>query len=415
MADYTEPIDMSLQVHPSTTYEYPPQYVSGQLNYVRFTTINAGPWTPGSDIVFRIQSSNEFLDADRSYIKISYQETTIAAGSSIGSLSAQGATSLINSVTDTLGGTVLPIYRYPNFYQSIENKTATFDRQCNLTQLQNSLMFGGSQALGNIYATSGSYSNVTGTNGSLLTGSAGDVNTSCIPICSPLATCQKLIPIALINGGWEHRITLENYNTAFVSKPNGSYQVTVAEFHAAMIKPSDMYLQTLKKEIDMGGSIKLPIQLKKWYQTTLNASSTNSIKLQTGFFNSLDSIIVEHVKASQWNVAGTYQAGTAKDSFSGNSLTNNITNDTVQQQMLLSTFSTRYPSLQIPNTNNTILHYSWTPNGEFAQGIPTSDGYIELNLNYTTLPTLGDYLNVHFCYSGLLEVSEGGSVVDLSY
>ena len=432
MADYNTPTDMSLQIHPSTTYQYPEQYTSGQANFVRFTPINAGAWGPGTDIIFRLQSSNEFIDIDRSYVKLTFQETGILAGNSIGSLSSQGGTSFINQVTDTLGGTQLPVYRQPNFYQSIENKTSTFDRQCNLTQTQNALLFGGIQAIttpGNVL-----YSNATGTNGSLLTGTAGSLNTVCIPVCSYLATCQKLIPLALINGGLEHRITLENYNTAFVSKPNGGYQVTVAELHAFMVKPSDAYLQQLKHEIDTGSSIKLPIQLKKWYQTTLAASSTNTLKLQTGFFNSLDSILVEHIAAANWNVAGTTDGGTAKDSFAGNSLVKNITNFNIvisgvryprtfdvvndtgcQQMMILSAFSSRYPSLQIPTTNNSILFYSWCPNGEFAQGISTSDGYIELNLSYTTLPTAGDFLNCMFNYSGLIEVKESGSVVDLSY
>jgi len=435
MAD-NNPIDQSLQLHPSLSYESPPQTIAGQINYVRFQPINASPFLPANDIIFRIQSSNEFVNVGRSYIKLTWQETDIpSSGGVTSALSSSGATAFINSVLDTVGGNVLPVYRYPNHYQSYENKTATYDRQCNLFQQSQTL-------LNPACCTSGTDARKSTTTGSAsLTGTANGASarefTSYIPVCSYLATSTRALPLCVINGGWEHRITLEQYNYAFAQYNTGSsYKITSAEFHAAMVKPSDMYLQDLKRELDLGSSIKIPVQFRKWYQVSLGPSGTQSIKLQTSFLNSLDSILIDH-KAQATAVPGV-------DNFYGNSLTQNISSfftvisgvryprtfdinsqkvasdGSGQNQMLLSSFETRYGHVQLPKggvqgttPTDAFLFYSFEATGEAYQGISTSDGYIELDLIYgTQAPSNGDPLNCFFNYSGTIIISEGGSVVN---
>lgn len=436
MAD-NYPIDQSLQLHPSLSYESPPQTIAGQINYVRFQPINASPWKPATDIIFRIQSSNEFVNVGRSYIKLTWQETGIpASGGVTSALSSSGATAFVNSVLDTVGGNVLPVYRYPNQYQSYENKTATYDRQCNLYQQSQTLLnpaccnFGGTD---NRQSTTAGNSTLTGT----ANGATARVFTSYIPVCSYLATSTRSLPLCIINGGWEHRITLEQYAYAFAQYNTGSsYEIQSAEFHAAMVKPSDMYLQDLKRELDLGSSMKIPVQFRKWYQVSLAASGTQSIKLQTSFLNSLDSILIDHKKQAT--------AVPGKDNFYGNSLTQNISNfftvisgvryprtfdvnsqteasdGSGQNQMFLSSFETRYGHVQLPKggvqgstPTDAFLFYSFEATGEAYQGISTSDGYIELDLIYgSTAPTNGDPLNCFFNYSGTIIISEGGSVVN---
>jgi hypothetical protein len=130
----------------------------------------------------------------------------------------------------------------------------------------------------------------------------GTSRTAVMPIPTTLASSTKVIPLAILAGGWSLDYQLATYLTAYNSANAGnSYAITNIEIVCCMIKPEDSYLGELSRALAAGGTLKNPLELTKNITNPLSAATTQSIRLQTGFLGSVNSIMCTYRPISDVN------------------------------------------------------------------------------------------------------------------
>jgi hypothetical protein len=382
------------------TYQIPEKVQDGEINFVSFKPQSIGDYSPGQTVEFKLRSTNEFVILDRSYMKFTLEETGgIAANATTGTiLSSMGAQACISQVQDTVSGLQLPLIKNYNLQQALKLNTDTSERKA-ITAITEK--FGGAQA---------------GANNKFQA-------TKCvIPVPTALQSAGKVIPLSVLNGGHNISILLEQGNRVFTNQAVGnSYKITDIEIVCCMLKPDEKYLQELAGAMSRGGSLKIPLQLTKNISATLAGSATQTVRIQSGYLSSLNSITNVIRKASD---IGTGVVGTAKDTFKTN--TNELASyyfminsqrypknksihcatDPENLYQLLAGFNTSYSHLSPFASDTTFCYYAFESNGQFSSGIPLNDGHINIEATFGTTPTAGDVLDCFLEYDSLLVIDQ---------
>lgn len=384
-----------LSLNTDLTFQSPEKIQDGSINYVSFKPQSIGAYGPNTTVDFRLRSTNEFVVLERSYMKFRLTETGAAGAATGGTiLSSMGAQAVISQVQDTVSGLQLPVIKNYNLQQSLKLNTDTTTRKAVTTVTE---AFGGGISGTSTFAS----------------------KTFCIPVPTSLASASKIIPLAVLNGGWNITLQLEQYARVFTNgNPANSYSVDQLEIVCCMLKPDDKYLSELSAAMSRQGSLKIPLQLVKNITATLAATNTQSVRIPSGYLSSLNSItsVIRQVA----NV-GTGTNTTAHDTFVTNTsalqeyyfMVNSqrypknkaiVCQDPENLLQLLSSFNSKYSELTPFTSTNAFTHFSFESNGGMASGIAINDGYVNIETTFASTPAQGDVLDCFLEYSAVLVI-----------
>jgi hypothetical protein len=387
------------QINDSLTYAAPDRVIDGDISWVSFKPTSIGTYLPGQSIDFKLRSNNEFVVLDRSYIKFTYAESgSVTTGSA---LCTAGASAFFSQVTDTVSGLQLPLCKNWNVQNAMKLATDTTSRQTITTRCE-------------YYGAAAASPTTT-------------ARTVCMPIPTTLASSTKIIPLAVLQGGWSLNYQLAPYLTAYNSaNASNSYGITNMEIVCCMIKPTDAYLGELSSALSRGGSLKLPLELTKNITQSLTTATTQSIRLQTGFLGSVNSIFCTYRPLTDVNVVSkdSMKSTMAKVSefylnvnsqrYPRNTAIGVSTPEYLYQ--LLAGYNTSLSVLSVPAAQATadIIKYSWKTNQEFSSGIPLNDGQIGVELSFSSAPASGDYFDAFINYDALLVIGQSDVQLQLN-
>ena len=219
---------MSLNISNSLTYTQPEGLLDGDIQFVSYKPQGANTYGPSETINVKLSSNTDFMVLDRSYIKFTLTP------SATGTLNVNGGSSVINQITDNIGGCVLPVKRNVHISNGIKLQSSTSERKSIDTYCQKAVF------------TSGT--------GYALT--AATAETICIPFMSSFET-DKIIPLAVLNS-WEQSFTL---NPASTVVSTGVYTVSNFEIVACLLTPSQMYLNELGNGLNSGSTLKIGVKV----------------------------------------------------------------------------------------------------------------------------------------------------------
>lgn len=379
----------NFQLPEQMLYSEPDTVIAGTSNFVEFAPISGSTWSAGESFKININSSNEFLDVKRSYLKFTL---TLTGGSTNAAtkITAVGGAAAIKSIVTTLGGTqVEQVSEYPVLLSNIYNKLPPAHRNL-LAQLE---------AVGNPTAFSSSAGLCT--NGRVV----------CHAMRVAVAESDKTLPLCFIRGGLSYEITLNDLANLLVDNTgvHTGFTLTAVKFVACMIKPDDSYLKSFQASLDSGNVAKIPVQLTRQIRSIPNSSTQQEQVLYTGFKKSLQSILT----STRSSTLGWASTTDAYSSFTNNNLKGvfykvgsdryprnfsincqtSATSGSVSPEALMQlecSIDNSYSSLNNPTAGSFLTdNTNWTNyylfNGRsFGAGVPVSDGTIAINCEYNS-------------------------------
>ena len=401
-----------LNVNPDLIYADPKTLVDGYTNLQSFkpyqSTFNAG-----DTMEIKIVSNSEFIYPKRSFLKF---KITPAVQDT---LSVLGASSVIDSIQDVVGGvSAYPVHSF-NLLKACDIETDTVEKKTlhhvSSGYLPEEYSLGDKDA----NATSGScmFSASKVVNAAVVVPTTGLV--FCVPLPTQLQTAQPL-PLPFIQGGVSHNITFAPMATVFPAGTATSYTVSEVELIATMLQPRDELLIKYQELLSQGGSLVIPFTQVSAHSFAVNAADTNNVKLNIGWRKSVNNVIVCH-RAKAATTAERFSASKiqlVKDWYimSGSQRyprNFNIPVSTAQVNpwVVLASISTDAQSLSLgyigkPKANDrSFLYYNFKSNPEsFDNGIELSDGYLELLFNYASNPAADDVCNCFVEFDSVLEI-----------
>ena len=359
---------MSLNISNSLTYTQPESVLDGKINYVSYKPQGANSYSASETITVKLSSNTDFICLDRSYCKFTLST------SATGTLSVNGGTAVINSIVDNFGGAVLPIARNVHIKQGVKLQSGTSERKAIDTYAQ-SCTFGSGTGLAVTAATS---------------------LTICMPFMSSFET-DKVIPLAVLNG-WEQTVTL-NPASAVVSA--GTYTVSNFEVVAAMLTPSQLYLEQIAQGLNNGSTLKIPIQLSNSITSPVSSALSQNILVNCGYYSSMNSVTFVHKESALANsskVSSWYLMCDSNRYPKNKTIAGAV--ESVYQT--LAGYATDITSISVPDSTQTFNQYSFKTNGEFSSGIATANGLVELVLDFSSTPT--GTIETIINYDGYLEI-----------
>lgn len=360
-----------LNISKSLTFSEPSKIQDGEINFVSFKPSGGAVFGPNDSVNIKVSSNNQFLVMDRSYLKFTLKTAATST------LHPQGASAIISSVSDTVGGLQLPLIRDWFINRHLELQTSTNEKKA-------------------VCAIGEQFSG-TGTTGVATT--AGASISVCLPVPTSLQS-EKLLPLAVINSGWQVNYML---NAASRVVATGEYTIEDVELVCAMLTPEQSYLAEVAKGLASGASLKIPLQLTKTITTSVSTALQQTLLLQVGYMSSINSISVvarESEMVNSVKIADYYLSLDGKRY----PVNKHITSGPESLYQMLAGYSTSISSIAPVNANHSFQHYTFKTNGDFSSGIPTANGSVELNLTFSSAPsgTVVSLLN----YDALLIISQ---------
>ncbi len=359
-----------VQFHPDLMYKYPDQWLDGTLEYVQFDSIAGNQaYGPSSNLNFNLRSQNyEGVDISKSYMTYDLTQTGTAV-----EMSALGATAVFSQVSDTMSGKTLPPQTDIGLFRLLDLVTDSAERK-SIT------------ALTEYYGSARVATNTTA------------VFPVTIPLITTLSSCTKILPLMALTGGWNINYLLSPITDVYPGKSVGTYSISNVRIVAAMVKPTDTYLKSLQHVLGNGGSLKLPLCIRRdTGAIPLTSALTQSVRVAPGYYTSLNSVTL-------------FQRATTGDRF--------ISDITTLDSYFINLNSNRYPKnfaiktgtenlfqflspmgtscgafSPFVNATSGVCRYSWKTNGSFAQGIEIRDGSLSIEGVWNTAPT-GKVMNV---------------------
>ena len=302
--------------------------------------------------------------------------------SAIGTLNPLGGVAVFNSVQDQVSGLQLPVSRNFHIQKGVQLTTDCSERK----------------------TVTASCEQFTGTGTGVATTAAGSF-TICMPLVTSLDT-SKIIPLALFNAGHQLFYTL---NPAATVVSAGTYTVSNLEIVAALVTPNQQYLEEISRGLQSGGSLKIPLQLYKSVTSTLAASNSKNIQINTGYLGSMNTVTLVEKTAA----LGVMKNGADLQSFFINldgqryPMNKAVSTGVEAFYQTLAGYNTGISTLSVPDANQSFQHYSFKTNSEFSSGVPTANGVVELALDFTgSTPVAGSTIETIISYDALLVVSQ---------
>jgi hypothetical protein len=244
---------------------------------------------------------------------------------------------------------------------------------------------------------------------------------------------QQLVPLPYIRGGIRFEFQLDTINNAVLSLATSTdFEVSDVQLICSMISPSDDYMKSFQSSLENGKTASIQTVITNSYQTSLNATTQQSVDILCGFVQSLKSITF------------TQRASTSLNSSTVDAF-NNDTHDKLKS-WYLSVGSSRYPqNFYISTTNvnslgaidptslalvngkgnyasidskvayttstDCINSYRFGSNS-FGAGAQVADGKVTLSLEFNSAPTTGNQVDVFLQSDALIEIGAGGIVLN---
>lgn len=379
----------------------PVQLDSEAHNIIKITPYTGSTFGPNSNIAFKHNSTNEFIDFKRSYLRGTFTATLGAGTAGTLAVSKLGVGALFKNVRDTVNGQLLNTNTDWNITHIPENLLATSERKdiLKITELYDQFTSGSALTSGYNFA---------------------------IPIPSQLASSQRYFPLAICSGGLEMEWTLESAANVFAigAASDSTYTLSNVELVLCMVRPSNSYLNTLSNAISRGAALKFPIEIKKTISMPLSTASTQTIKLFTGRIESLNSIslfpvdkdFIDAPTADKFVGSSKLQSNVDSYYFNINSeLYPRNTKYYVKSKRaehlltLLQGLNVEYGGLGLPGSTTVSTsdfgYVNFKSNGAWHSGIVVPNGFIDLTIDASTTFDSTDILYVVLAYDGMLEIS----------
>jgi len=368
-----------LNIHPSLTFAAPTLLSDGDINFVKFTAIGSNVFNPSDNVTVKVASNNEFLCLDRSYIKFRVTFDTT------GTVNPQGLSAVFNSCQDTVSGMQMPIARNWHIKNKITLVTDSKERQSisNLTE---------------------GFTTGTATGGACTAATYVDV---VMPVPTTLATSDKYLPLAFMNAGLQFSWQL---NAANQVVSVGSYIITNFEVVACLITPPNSYLEEIAKGLAGGSALKIPLTLTKSITAQPSAGVTSQvITLQTGYLGSINSVTLVE-KAAVSPMVNQDGISSFFISLDGSRYPRNksVTGASESIYQILAGYSTSLASITLPDAFSRFKQYSFKSNGQFSSGAVSANGTLELNIEFTTVPST---IEAIISYDSLLLMSQNSALL----
>ena len=408
------------------SYAKPGQELNGVLNYHEFSPLGATSYTPGDTIEIDLNSTNEWIDPKKCYLKFKLVFSG-GADTTTSKLLSVGYAGIIDSIETLVNGVQVEYFDQYSKYLSWLYRRLPSEAQETLKKIENF-----NTAPTNTYALHTGYT-------------VGDV------VCHSLRTAlweqSKEIPLMFCPGGIKLRIKLKDSVDKILSVKNSTTTFTVSNIRmvCGMKKHSDQINSQMAENLMNGGVINIPLEKVKYIRNNPDQNgNTNAVEhLNVGFVKSVNSVYqltkanVDGVTAvttgngdssNQWslNNLSSYHVEIGSQQFprnfnigcgldtSGSAFYN--TNPEIYIQQLVSLDNTYSFMNQDGNSNgNQALFYNFAPSQSFGVGLPASDGIISLVKNYSAAPT-ASYVQENFVfYNALLKITNSQTILDEKY
>ncbi|KAJ3316935.1 hypothetical protein HDV06_002538 [Boothiomyces sp. JEL0866] len=372
-----------LNIHPSMTYRAPDVLESGTIQYVSFKSLTGGPFNPNDSVTIRLSSNSELFVPERSYLKFSLNPSV----NSSNPLNPAGASSVIQTVTEFHGGLQLPVFKNYNTANSVKLFTATTERQ-------------GTQKFCELFSGD--------TTGSSLTQSSYTV---CMSVPSGVElTNNSYLPLCALNSGIQYIYTLAPAATVVSS---GTYTISNVELVACLVTPPSSYLSQLSDGLSKGSALKIPCTMYKTINMTLTSATNQELVIQTGYYDSVNSIAaITHDTASgtfnNFNIVSDFYVNVNGSRYPRNKLV--ISPQEIIYEQLAATnsvYSTMSQSVQ------PFQFFSFKASPSFGTGIPTSNGIMSINTDYSSGPS-GAVTTYVLSYDAIINVGQNGITLQVS-
>lgn len=406
------PIDF--QVPDNMLYGSPQSMLDGDLNYVSYKPVSGETFTSGKSFKININSDNEWLVPQKSYLKFNLKLTggATTAGNCITTL---GAASVLQRVTTSVSGrNIEDTPDYPTYVSSLY-KRATTTQQNALKELE----LYGNQTL--LTVSANAYSNGY---------------TVCHAIRNALFECDQNIPVAFLAGGINVEIELSDYRKLLANTAGGStdFSVSSVELICGMLKPSDSYIKQFQASLSAGRQATIPMTIIRAFKTQPSTSSSEqALQLQCGFHRSLRSVLavrklssnINSTSADEFNVdtlAGLkeyyFQIGSQRWPRNCTIKTQNdvsVSAPCAEHYMqMLTSLDNTFPHLNAVAHSGTntgqAIYYNFASNRSFGQGVPIEDGTLTINLSHNSSPSATD-MTVFLAIDAVLKID----VSDVSF
>ena len=392
------------------TYQKPAVSVSGEQNFVSFKPSEAGPFTSNQSFSINVNSTTAFIDPTKMWLKYKLRLT---GGTSAGSttISASGGAMVVKSLTTSVGGLQVERINNYNQYVSIQHKRGTGENTNLLKDLE---CVASTTAL----TVDANYAN-------------GRYVVHALKNC--ITQQQQLVPLPYIRGGIRFEFQLDTINNAVLSLATSTdFEVSDVQLICSMISPSDDYMKSFQSSLENGKTASIQTVITNSYQTSLNATTQQSVDILCGFVQSLKSITFTQRASASLN-------SSTVDAF------NNDTHDKLKS-WYLSVGSSRYPqNFYISTTNvnslgvidptslalvngkgnyasidskvayttstDCVNSYRFGSNS-FGAGAQVADGKLTLSLEFNSAPTTGNQVDVFLQSDALIEIGAGGIILN---
>lgn len=404
---------LGFNLHPSLSYAEKDQIVDGDINFVSFKPYKQS-YSAGETVDIKLQSTNEFVILDRSYVKFKITPNGDAAST----MNSLGGYAPFKDVVDTVSGYQLPILNDWNLFKSFDLNTDSLAKKTINNTLNGFLpeefsSFSSSTGVPTVNGTTGSIASLTSSlistskTSATLKSLTNNVATSFILPCIPtsLSTTTKYVPLCLFPGGYELRWTLANFAEVFKTAGTNatSYTISDLEVVCCMLKPRDDYLMELNNGLAQGAALKLDLELPQRITSSLSSATDQTLKMNVGYKKSINQLIFALRTAAYIN-ANTY------DTFACSTV-NNLTKYYIQvneqryprnKEITTADAETLVQTLASIGTTNEMFNcgyqkavagdrsfFSWNfgSNGASRPGISVNDGIIQTNMTFTADPS----------------------------
>lgn len=372
----------------------PPELVSNAaVNWCVFKPTRAS-FVPGDTFEIRVESDTSFARFSDAFIKGTFVQTLAANsnGSTGGSvaLNSIGVASAFSTVQENVGGYTFPqLGNLPIVYK-IDFDTDSPDRR-----------LANYKASRYIYNTSDPATAVVSKSGSDV------INIPfVIPLKSQLCSSKSPIPLADITGGVDIFFTLSNATDVLFSSggaAQSSYTLNDIQLVVPMVSPTSEYMINHHEFLNNGGTLKIPFEITAPNNFTLTNStnSTQTIRINTGVLNSLNSVALVNYSMSGSVVTGSnnsitsYTLTCGTENYPRGTTINLNSPEAMYYASLMTTLydqSTNYTSV---DNKFFFLHNLKSSQISFASGIKTNT---EIYLNITPSADMSGQRSIAILY-----------------
>jgi hypothetical protein len=393
---------MSVVIPQNLQYSKPSSIITDESKFVEFQPAFGSTFTSNENILFKVSSSGEALDVNKSYLKFDLVYTDTGATT----CTHLGGVGVIKELAISLGGLQVSYNDAYNVYCAQLYSKMSETRKRALTSLEG-------------YTNTDAFSKTT------VSQYGRSVYHS---IQDGIFQQGNSIPLGVIQGGMEIALRLETLANVSLSGTPTAYTVSNARFVACFVSLPDAYAKSFLQTLASGRYATIPVRsIRHFNFRPVSTSTEQSYTVSAGLLESVRSILMTHRLSGSVGVATTdfcnlftnndlssfnIQASNKKYPSNFNIRTGRATSGVQGCEHLMLTLSSIDNDCSQFNmidhiesdTQNYIYYDFCTYSNEFATGISLPDGTMSINCTYATTVLTDDVVDIFVEYDSLISV-----------